>query len=73
LIHSRDSYTEAVEKIVRVFSSFADADAADVRADASLSPEERLRILIELRDRRQPDASEQRFARVCRIVERERS
>lgn len=73
LIHSSDSYTEVVEKIVRVFSNFADADAADARADASMSPEERLRILIELRDRRHPDAAEQRLARVCRIVERERS
>lgn len=62
-----------VEKTVKVFGTFADADEADARFDAALSPQERLRILIELRDRRHPDAAEQRLARVSRIVELERS
>jgi hypothetical protein len=62
-----------VEKKVRVFRSFAEADAADVQDYAMLSPEERLRIVIELRDRRHPDAAEQGFARVCRVVKLERS
>jgi len=47
-----------VEKVVRKFASFEEADEADALFDASLSPEERLRILIELRDRRHPDAAE---------------
>jgi hypothetical protein len=62
-----------VEKTVRIFPSFGEADDAEARADASLSPEERLRIVIELRDRRHPDAAEQGLARVCRVVKRERS
>lgn len=66
-------YNVIVEKSVRVFSSFEDADEADARYDAAMSPEERLSILIELRDRRHPDAAEQRLARVSRVVELERS
>ena len=58
---------------MRVFGTFEDADAADARHDAAMSPEERLKILIELRDRRHPDAAEQRPARVSRVVELEPS
>ncbi|HUP04925.1 MAG TPA: hypothetical protein VMU19_13105 [Bryobacteraceae bacterium] len=61
-----------MEKIARVFASFKDADEADAREDAAMSPEERLRITIELRDRRHPDAAQQRLARVYRITELER-
>jgi hypothetical protein len=63
----------SVEKTARVFTSFEDADEADAHDDAAMSPEERLSILIELRDRRHPDAAEQRLARVSRVVELERS
>jgi hypothetical protein len=38
-----------------------------------MSPQERLNIVIELRNRRHPDAAEQRLARVYRVVELERS
>jgi hypothetical protein len=62
-----------VEKKVRVFGSFEEADEADARRDASLSPAERVKIAIELRDRRHPDAAGQGVARVCRITELERS
>jgi hypothetical protein len=62
-----------VEKTVKVFTTFAKADEADARFDAVLSPQERLRILIELRDRRHPDAAEQRLARVSRVIGLERS
>jgi hypothetical protein len=62
-----------VEERVRVFASFEAADEADAREDASLSPSQRLEILIELRHRRHPDATEQRLARVYRTVELERS
>jgi len=61
-----------VEKRAKVFAS-EDADAADARHDAAMSADERLRILIELRDRRHPDAAEQRLARVSRVVELTRS
>jgi hypothetical protein len=46
-----------VERAVRVFASFEDADEADARYDAAMSSEERLSILIELRNRRHPDAA----------------
>jgi hypothetical protein len=52
------NYNVAVEKTVRVFRSFDDADTADALDDASLSAEQRLRILFELRDLRHPDAAE---------------
>jgi hypothetical protein len=63
----------SVERTVKVFASFEDADKADARYDAAMSPEKRLNILIELRDRRHPDAAEHRLARVSRVVELERS
>jgi len=63
----------AVEKVVRVFSSFNEAERADAEYDASLTPDERLRILIELRDLRHPDAAEQGLARVCRVTKLEQS
>jgi hypothetical protein len=63
----------SVEKTVRIFASFAEADEADAARDAAMSPAERLGILIALRDQRHPDASEQRLARVYRVVELERS
>ena len=66
-------YNTSVEKKVRVFSSFEEADEADARDDAAMSPEERLNILIGLRDSRHPDAAEQRLARVSRTTELERS
>jgi hypothetical protein len=62
-----------VEKVIRKFASFEEADKADALFDASLTPEARLRILIELRDRRHPDAAEQGVARVCRVVRLEES
>jgi hypothetical protein len=60
-----------VKRTVRVFSSFQEADEANARADAALTPEERIQIVIELRDRRHPDAAQQGLARVCRIIQRE--
>jgi hypothetical protein len=62
-----------VEKQARVFASFEDADVADAHEDAAMSSAERVNIVIELRDRRHPDAAEQRLARVSRVVELERS
>ena len=66
-------YIASVEKTARVFANFEDADEADAREDAAMSSDERLKVLIELRDRRHPDAAEQRLARVCRVVALERS
>jgi hypothetical protein len=63
----------AIEKVVRVFHSFEEAEQADAEADSLLTPEERIQIAIELRDRRHPDAAEQRLARVCKITQLEKS
>jgi len=62
-----------VEKKVRIFSTFKDADESSARDDMAMSPDERVRVVIELRDRRHPDAAKQGLARVCRIIKRERS
>jgi hypothetical protein len=62
-----------VEKTVRIFRGFDEADAADAQSDAAMDSSERLKIVIELRDRRHPDAAQQGLARVSRIVELERS
>ena len=62
-----------MDKVVRVFNSFAEADAADAQADAELTPEQRIQITIELRDRLHPDAAQQGLARVCRITELDKS
>lgn len=62
-----------MEKTVRVFSSFAEHDAATARADMNMTPAERIQLVIELRDRQHPDASKQGLARVCRVIELKRS
>jgi hypothetical protein len=69
----RTNYNRGVEKKAKVFASLEAADEADARSGAAMSAEERLKILIELRDGRDPDAAEQRLARVYRVVELERS
>lgn len=61
-----------MEKVARVFASFEEADEADAREDAAMSAQDRIRIVVDLRDRRHPDAAEQGLARVSRVVELER-
>lgn len=67
------AYNWSVEKKIAVFNSFEEAEDADATRDAGLSPGERIDIVVELWNRRHPDAAQQRFARVCRVVELERS
>ena len=57
---------------VRVFSSFEQAEAADREYYHSLSPAQRLDILLLLRDQCSPYSDEltRGFERVCRIIER---
>jgi hypothetical protein len=64
---------ELVELTVRRFGSFEDADAADVEEDLRMTPEQRIAVVLELRERVYPGASEQRFERVCRITQLEQS
>jgi len=62
-----------VEKVVRVFDSFEEADAADAICRERMTPQQRARIFFELRERAHPDAFKQRLARVYRVLELERS
>ena len=62
-----------MQKIARVFTSFKEADAADARSDAAMSPQQRIEIVLELRAQRHPDAIEQRLERVFKVIELERS
>jgi hypothetical protein len=60
-----------VERVVRVFDNFADADDADEAYYASLSPAERLDILLDLIEyyRGSLGQAAERFERVCRVTE----
>ena len=60
-----------METHLRVFHSFAEAEAAEIAELKAMTPEQRMEILFALRDRVYPNASQQGFERVCRVVERE--
>jgi hypothetical protein len=62
-----------MEKVIRIFDSFAEADAEDALSRAGMSPQQRVDIFFELRERAHPDAFKQGFARVCRVLELEQS
>jgi hypothetical protein len=62
-----------VEKVVRIFNSFEEADAAGVVSRAQMSPQQRVDIFCELRERANPDAFKQGFARVYRVLKLEHS
>jgi hypothetical protein len=62
-----------VEKKVRIFRNFAAADEQNARDDRALRPEDRIRIVLEFRNRVYPDAVHQGIQRVCRIVKLEKS
>ena len=59
-----------MEKVVRVFHSFEEADAADVAEDRAMTPEERVAVVFELQARLYPDAAQQGFARIYRLTQR---
>jgi hypothetical protein len=61
-----------VEKVVRIFDTFEEADAADAVSRAQMTPQQRVGIFFELRERAHPDAFKQRFARVYRVLDLER-
>jgi hypothetical protein len=64
-------YNRYVEKIVRKFDSHAEALAADRAYYKSLTPEQRMDILLDLINaQRSSDETSQRLARVCRVVKR---
>ncbi len=60
-----------MEKIYREFNSFADAEATDLEVYASMSPEEHLRIFLELMS--PVYAATPRLQRIYRVAEYPRS
>lgn len=62
-----------MERIVRVFDSFEEADKADVLFRAGLTPAQRVDMFFEIRERARNDAAEPRLERVCRVLELEQS
>jgi len=58
-----------MDKVIRIFDSFEEADAADAKEDLDMTPERRVAMVFELRDRLYPDAAKQGFARICRVIE----
>jgi hypothetical protein len=59
-----------VEKVAQKFGSFKEADEADAAYYRSLTPKQRIDILLEMVAQRQPrDEAERRLKRVYRIVE----
>jgi hypothetical protein len=57
--------------VAQVFTSFADADAADDEYYAGLAGSERVNILLELveQHRKSLGPAAERFERVCRVTE----
>ena len=68
LVHQGARQNTSVERIVRIFNSFEEADG-DSRSH--MSPQERIEIFFAIRERAFPDASEQGFERVYRVLEPE--
>ena len=62
-----------MEKRVRIFDNFKEADEADAKEYAEMSPQDKVNIVLELRNRHNPDALEQGLARVYRVIKLKRS
>ena len=65
-------YNETIlDKTVRVFNSFDEADQADIEYYASLTPQQRLDIMLDLvaAYRKSLGEAGERFERVCRVIE----
>lgn len=64
-----------MERVLRVFSSMADAERADEEYYASLTPTERVDVLLDLveQHRRSLGAAAERFERVCLVTQLSRS
>jgi hypothetical protein len=62
-----------MEKVVRIFDSFEEADVSDTRSRAQMSAQQRTEIFFALRERAHPNAINEGFARVYRVLELEQS
>jgi hypothetical protein len=60
-----------MERAVQVFKSFEEAEKADESYYRSLSPRERIELLLTLREQFSPYSDEltKGFERICRVVE----
>lgn len=63
-------YNERMERVVRTFHQFADAEEADAEFYASLTPQERLDILLEIVNQVVESSGEaaKGLERVCRVI-----
>lgn len=61
-----------MQKVVRVYNSHQEAEAANLAYYRSLTPERRLRILFQIIADHEggADASQGRLQRVCRVIRR---
>ena len=62
-----------MQKVVHTFHSFAESEEANKQYHLSLSPKQRMEILMELIARGQTNETKQRFERVYRIVKLQKS
>ena len=62
-----------MEKVVRIFGSFEEADEADRRAREAMTPEERVEVFLAIQQRGLPNGVDERLARVCRVLTLEQS
>jgi len=62
-----------MEKVIRVFDNFDEADESDAISRSRMTPGQRVAIFFEIRERAQTDAAEPRLERVCRVLELEQS
>jgi sugar-specific transcriptional regulator TrmB len=70
----RSSYHDGMQRVVRKLQGFAESDEADRAYYRSLSPQERLNILLQLIAHYQDslDETAKRFKRVCRVTKLQR-
>ncbi len=57
-----------MEKVGRKFRSFAEAEQAEREYYRSLTPQQRLDLMLDLIRQSVPDEAFERFERVCRVV-----
>jgi len=62
-----------MEKVIRVFRSFAEADAANDEEYKKMTPEQRIEIVLRLREQVYPNAAKEVLQRVSRVTKLERS
>jgi hypothetical protein len=62
-----------MEKVIRIFHSFEEADEADARDRRSMTPEERVEVFLAIQQRAFRNGADEKLARVCRVLTLEQS